>query len=1060
MIQNNISSAISQLPNTKNLYVLVGFNRWLDIISNDLDETSQFLDLPSADEDITIDLTALNSAFQSGKPIYFSAEAFLWLSNNSLAGIPKMYSYEVVCVQNDIFSSYYPDSLTKSESLAKQALYQSDTDNHIQTYYSDYQIRGDNGYIIYNLSMSEFNQTLTISSLLESPVNPSLSGSSIEIPEEFDNVTYSEIVLSIISDGISRAIIASEVREQHKLVELANVLKSLGIGIEYKEYRTEPEEIDQDRANAYRSILHRKNPNYDFYDIPVYTDPYEDTSLSYVNQIQIIDDIVKNSTNSVEEKVFRDVFVTAPTGAGKSVMFQIPAIYLAEKENLLTIVVSPLIGLMNDQIENIQSMTNAAATINSDYTPLEKESTLERVKSGEVSILYLSPESLLSNSDITSLIGDRKIGLFVVDEAHIVATWGKSFRPDYWYLGEFIQRLRNDKHSQQRFPIVTFTATATFGGDENMYQEIVDSLNMTPVKYIGNVKRDDIQFDVRHKTKELAYREEKMSSAITSINELQATGQKTLVYVPYTQHIFDIHQNIADPDHAARYYGGMMAADKNETLNDIKNGNKNVVIATKAFGMGIDIDDIKYVYHFAPTGNIADYIQEIGRAARRKDMTGVAVTDFYKEDFRYVNQLYGMSSIKNYQVIAVLQKIYDLFTKYKKRNFLVAPEEFSYIFADARPDDVDAKLKTTLLIIKKDFEQSSSSTFIPLIFKPRGLFTEGYFTIHDGFVDTLKSRGLLRYFEPQGLPRQVQSLDSQGNTITTKQAGDTYKLNFKHLWEDRFKDISFGMFKRQFFENDLPGFSFKVGEMLLPRIIIEINGGAARMGEIRGLLMEFLYALQSVFDDFKQAGKHITTEQIAAALLEKTSIKKKSVAVLLGSSIIELLKRVNTGSLTNTYGFSSYNSVTNKYTIRNNSYERSIRVLKRCAMSMLANVNDTKAMRYAQNKMGSNEIIVAQLIELLELADVRISSGQNPEFFIRVNNPSAIERILNNKSYNSRTVMAVGRRHRESAQLMEYFFTRLSSDQQRWEFIERYFLGMLETDSTLLEFIDQQKPTD
>lgn len=91
MIQDNISSGMNQLPNTKNLYVLVGFNRWLDIVSHDLDETTQFLDLPSLDEDITIDLTALNSAFQSGKPIYFSTEAFLWLPNNALAGILKMY---------------------------------------------------------------------------------------------------------------------------------------------------------------------------------------------------------------------------------------------------------------------------------------------------------------------------------------------------------------------------------------------------------------------------------------------------------------------------------------------------------------------------------------------------------------------------------------------------------------------------------------------------------------------------------------------------------------------------------------------------------------------------------------------------------------------------------------------------------------------------------------------------------------------------------------------------------------------------------------------------------
>ncbi|WP_223325093.1 DEAD/DEAH box helicase, partial [Streptococcus sanguinis] len=173
-----------------------------------------------------------------------------------------------------------------------------------------------------------------------------------------------------------------------------------------------------------------------------------------------------------KEEQFRDIFVTAPTGAGKSVMFQIPAIYLAEKSDLVTIVISPLIGLMNDQVNNIQSMTKLAETINSDYTPSQKENVLEQIKNGDKSILYLSPETLLSNTDITNLIGDRKIGLLVVDEAHIVSTWGKSFRPDYWYLGEFISRLRKSEKSNQNFPIATFTATATYGSKDNMYFDI------------------------------------------------------------------------------------------------------------------------------------------------------------------------------------------------------------------------------------------------------------------------------------------------------------------------------------------------------------------------------------------------------------------------------------------------------------------------------------------------------------------------------------------------------------------------------------------------------------
>src|SRR5699024_1071682 len=109
--------------------------------------------------------------------------------------------------------------------------------------------------------------------------------------------------------------------------------------------------------------------------------------------------------------------------------------------------------------------------------------------SGEVNMLYLSPETLQSRSDIQMLIGERRIGLVIIDEAHIVTTWGKSFRADYWYLGIYLQKLRK----KYRFPIVTFTATAIFGGKEDMYLETRDSLNMiNPISYFGNVKRDDI----------------------------------------------------------------------------------------------------------------------------------------------------------------------------------------------------------------------------------------------------------------------------------------------------------------------------------------------------------------------------------------------------------------------------------------------------------------------------------------------------------------------------------------------------------------------------------------
>ena len=99
---------------------------------------------------------------------------------------------------------------------------------------------------------------------------------------------------------------------------------------------------------------------------------------------------------------------------------------------------------------------------------------IRKIKDKEISILYISPETLLSRSDIENLIGDREIGLFVIDEAHIVTTWGKSFRADYWYLGTYLQKLRKNK----QFPIATFTATAIYGGPEDMYLETKGSLNL------------------------------------------------------------------------------------------------------------------------------------------------------------------------------------------------------------------------------------------------------------------------------------------------------------------------------------------------------------------------------------------------------------------------------------------------------------------------------------------------------------------------------------------------------------------------------------------------------
>ena len=642
---------INSLDEKNTIYVLKGFNAWTEHI----EESKFFLGISPLGKHISKKMIASLTQSEDSKLMLFENLVYL-ANNNLLGGIQAFTDYQIKVIENDFFDGYYPDF--QNDRFEKLEQFTDDTDNLTQIYYSDMQLTEGLLFINYNQIYEEEFETIKLTGVIGE--FKSDAKKSIVLYNDIDTIAFQELIYEILTLNYGKILVENDRRLQAKVDNLKN--KFSRSQLTYESVKDDSKEtIDDDVYAEYVSILKRKNSSFDFLDIDVYKDPYESTELKKVNQSLIIDRLVKNSIASQREgEKFRDIFVTAPTGAGKSVMFQIPAIYLAEKYNLVTIVISPLIGLMNDQVANIKKLTNFAATINSDYTPIEKDEVLESIKNGEKSILYLSPETLLSNTDITNLIGDRKIGLLIVDEAHIVATWGKSFRPDYWYLGEFISKLRKSEKSDQNFPIATFTATSTFGGDDNMFTDIVESLKMTPERFLGKVKRDDIHFEIRHRKKEIDYQGEKIETAADEINKLHKTSEKTLVYVPYTRHIDELFRRLDDPSKAGKYYGGMFPGEKNETLEQIVSGEKNLVIATKAFGMGIDIDDIKNVYHFAPTGNIPDYVQEIGRAARRHDMTGIASIDFYKEDFRYINQLFGMSSIKNWQVVAVLSKILDL----------------------------------------------------------------------------------------------------------------------------------------------------------------------------------------------------------------------------------------------------------------------------------------------------------------------------------------------------------------------------------------------------------------
>lgn len=236
-----------------------------------------------------------------------------------------------------------------------------------------------------------------------------------------------------------------------------------------------------------------------FRNLEIYDDLSKGKEKLCISQGQLIENVILEAEKAWKgETQVDNILLTAPTGSGKSLLFQLPAIYLGKEYNLLTIVVSPLKALIVDQVESLQELGYMrVAYASSDLSPEQKMEVYRQVREGEIDLFYLSPELLLSY-DIKHFVGERRIGLVVVDEAHTVTTWGKEFRVDYWFLGRYLTALKQTLG--YNFPLFALTATAVWNpkGGNDMIFETIRSLQMEPcVLYVGTVKRRNIGFDIR-----------------------------------------------------------------------------------------------------------------------------------------------------------------------------------------------------------------------------------------------------------------------------------------------------------------------------------------------------------------------------------------------------------------------------------------------------------------------------------------------------------------------------------------------------------------------------------
>lgn len=290
----------------------------------------------------------------------------------------------------------------------------------------------------------------------------------------------------------------------------------------------------------------------------------------------------------------RDTLAVMPTGAGKSLCYQIPALL----GDGLTLVISPLVSLMKDQVMNLKQLGVAGAYINSTLTPAQITTVLSRAAQGQYKIIYVAPERL-SSFGFQRFVQNAPVDYVAVDEAHCVSKWGQDFRPAYLEISPFIKSL-------PRRPVVgAFTATAT----EVVREDMTALLGLRePFNIVTGFDRKNLFYEVRHPS-------DRSAETLRIVRDLE--GKSGIVYCATRKAVEEVQKMLADHGiPAVRYHAGLDERERTVNQEDFVNDRKPVMVATNAFGMGIDKSNVSYVIHYNMPGDMESYYQEAGRAGR------------------------------------------------------------------------------------------------------------------------------------------------------------------------------------------------------------------------------------------------------------------------------------------------------------------------------------------------------------------------------------------------------------------------------------------------------------